>query len=110
MKNVIRTLAKSVLSPLGVTVAASAADGGIHKKILGWETTTLIISNDEMEDIIKIFKSSEDSDLLLKGVTKTKELKGGFYSMLLVTLGASFLTNMLANKEINRAREGFNWF
>ena len=61
-----------------------------------------------MEDIIKIFKSSEDSDLLLKGVTKTKELKGGFYSMLLVTLGASFLTNMLANKGINRAREGFN--
>ena len=64
-----------------------------------------------MEDIIKIFKSSEDSDLLLKAVTKTKGgLKGGFYIMLLVTLGASFLTNMLANKEINRAREGFNWF
>ena len=69
MKNVIRPLAKSVLSPLGVTVAASAADGGIHKKILGWETTTLIISNDEMEDIIKIGKSFEDSGLLLKSAS-----------------------------------------
>ena len=49
IKNVIKPLAKSVLIPLGVTVAASAADAGIHKKILGSGTTTLIISNDEME-------------------------------------------------------------
>ena len=74
---------------------------------MGLGTTTLIISNDEMEDIIKIFKSYEDSDLLLKGFTETKELKGGFYSMLLVTLRASFLGNMLAGKGINRDREGF---
>ena len=53
MKNVITPLAKSVLIPLGLTVAASAADAGIHKKILGSETTTLIISNDEMEDFNK---------------------------------------------------------
>ena len=72
IKNVIKPLAKSVLIPLGLTAAASAADAGMHKKILGsGNTTTLIVSNDEMEDIIKIVKSLEDSGLLLKGVTET---------------------------------------
>ena len=71
MKNVIKPLDKSVLIPLGLTAAASAADAGIHKKILGSGNTTLIISNDEIEDIIKIVKSLEDSGLLLKGVTET---------------------------------------
>ena len=62
---VIKTLAKSVLIPLGSTTAASAADAGIHKKNLGSgnNTTTLIILNDEMEEIIKIVKSLEDSGL-----------------------------------------------
>ena len=59
IKNVIKPLAKSVLIPLGLTAAASAADAGIHKKILGSGNTTLIISNNEMEDIIKIIKSLE---------------------------------------------------
>ena len=89
MKNVIKPLAKSVLIPLGLTVAASVADARIHKKILGSgrpSSTTLIISNDEMKDIISIVKSLEDSGLLLKGVSKTiqdetKEQKGGFRSM-----------------------------
>ena len=61
IKNVIKPLAKSVLIPLGLTAAASAADAGIHKKILGSGTTTLIISNDEMKDIIRIVKSLEYS-------------------------------------------------
>ena len=65
-KNVIKPLAKSVLIPLRLTAAASAADAGIRKKILGSGNTTLIISNNEMEDIIKIVKSLEDSGLLLK--------------------------------------------
>ena len=112
MKNVIKPLAKSVLIPLGLTGAASAADAGIHKKILGSGTTTLIIPNDEMEDIIKIVKSFEDSGLLLKGVSETtqneaKEQKRGFLSMLLGTLGASLLGNILAGKGMNRAGEGF---
>ena len=64
-----------------------------------------------MKDIIKIVKSLEDSGLLLKGVTETvqnevKEQKGGFLSMLLGTLGASLLGNILAGKGINRAGEG----
>ena len=71
MENVVKPLAKSVLIPLGLTAAASTADTGIHKKILGSGTTTLIISNDEMEDIIKVVKSLEDSALFLKGVNET---------------------------------------
>ena len=72
IKNVIKPLAKSVLIPLGLTAAASAADARIHKKLLAsGNMTTLIISNDEIEDIIKIVKSLEDSGLLLKGVTET---------------------------------------
>ena len=73
IKSVIKPLAKSVLIPLGLTAAASAADAGIHKKILGsgHNNTTLIISNDEMDDILKIVKSLENSGVLLKGVSET---------------------------------------
>ena len=92
-KSVVKPLAKSVLIPLGLTAAASAADAGIHKKVLGsgHNNTTLIISNDEMDDILKIVKSLEDSGVLLKGVSETiqheaKEQRGGFLSMLLSTL------------------------
>ena len=103
IKNVIKPLAKSVLIPLGLTAAASAADAGIHKKILGSGTTTLIIPNDEIDDLIKTVKSLEHSGLLLKRVTETvqneiKEQKGEFLSMLLGTLGASLLGNILAGK------------
>ena len=61
MKNIIKPLAKSVLISSGLTAAASEADAGIHKNNIGSGTTTLIISNDEMEDLIKIVKSLEDS-------------------------------------------------
>ena len=76
-------LAKNVLAPLGITAAASAIDAGIQKKIHGSGTTTWIISNEEMDDIMKIVHALEDSNILLKGVTKTiknktKEQKGGF--------------------------------
>ena len=57
IKNVIKPLAKSVLIPLGLTAAASAADSGIHKKILGSGNTTLIISKEEKNDIIKIVQA-----------------------------------------------------
>ena len=102
-----------MLVPLGLTAAASAADAGIHKKILGsgHNNTTLIISNDEMEDILNIVKPLENSGVLLKGVSETiqnevKEQKGGFLSMLLGTLGASLLGNMLAGRGVIRAGEG----
>ena len=97
-------LAKNILAPLGITASASAIDAGIQKKIHGSGTTTLIISNKEMNDIMKITQALEDSNILLKGVTKaikneTKEQKGGFLSMLLATLGASLLGNLLAGKQ-----------
>ena len=118
MKSVITPLAKSVLIPLGLTAAASAADAGIHKKILGSghnNNTTLIISNDEMDDILKIVKSLENSGVLLKGVSETiqheaREQRGGFLSMLLGTLGASLLGGILSKglsgKCVIRAGEG----
>ena len=126
IKNIIKPLAKSGLIPLGLIVAASAADAGIHKKILesgnhpSHNNATLMTSNDEMKDIIKIVKSLKDSGLSLTRVSETvqnegKEQKGGFLSILLVTLGASLLGNILAGKGaiamnqgrvINRAGEG----
>ena len=116
IKSVIKPLAKSVLIPLGLTAAASAEDAGIHKKILGsGNNTTLIISNYEMGDILKIVKSLEDSGVLLKGVSETiqheaKEQRGGFLSMLLGTLGASLLGDVLSKglsgKGVIRAGEG----
>ena len=116
----IKPLAKSVLIPLRLIAAASAADAGIHKKILGSgnrpsssasHMTTLIISNDEIGDIIKIVKSLEDSGILLKEVTETvqneiKEQKGAFLSMLLGTLSASLLGNLLTEKGARAKSQG----
>ena len=104
-------LAKNVLAPLGITAAASAIDTKIQKKIHGSGTATLIISTEEMNDIMKIFQALEDSNILLKGVTKTiknetKKQKGGFLSMLLGTLGASLLGNLLVRKGIVSAGAG----
>ena len=84
------SLAKNVLTQLGIMASASATDAGIKKKIHSWGPTTLIISNEEMNDIMKIVQALEDSNILLKGATKTikneiKEQKGGFLSMLLGT-------------------------
>ena len=112
-------LLKSVVKPLGMlglTAAASATDAAINKNILGsGGHTTLIISNDDMQDLLKIVKSLEDSGILIDGITETvknevKEQKGGFLSMLLDTLGASllgeFLTKHLSGRGVIRAGEG----
>ena len=112
-------LLKSVIKPLvmlGLTAAASATDAAINKKIFGsGNHTTLIISNDDMQDLLKIVKSSEDNGILLDRITETvknevKEKKGGFLSMLLGTLGASLLgdllTKNLSGRGIIRAGEG----
>ena len=56
---------------MGITAAVSAFDAGIQKKIHGSGTTALIISNEEMNYIMKIAQTLEDSNILLKGVTKT---------------------------------------
>ena len=94
-------LAKNILAPLRITAAVS----GVQKNVQGSGTTTLIISITEMNDIMKIVQVLEDSNILLKGVTKTiknekkkKKRTKGFLNMLLGTLGASLLGNMLAEK------------
>ena len=109
MKNVLNPLSKSILIPLGLT-AASATDAAIHKKMLGSGFTTLIISNEEINDIIKTLKSLEESGLLIKGISETikneaKEQKGGFLGMLLGTLYPSLLGNLLTGKDAIGAGE-----
>ena len=96
---------------LGLTAAASATDAAIHKKMFGSGVTTLIISNEEMNDIMKRVKSLEESGLLLKGVSETikneaKEQKGRFLGMLLAALCASLLGNLLTGKGTIRPGEG----
>ena len=110
-------LAKNALAPLGLTAAMSANDGSIQKKIHGLGATKgagvkLIIEQGDMNDIMKIIKALENSGILLKGVNKaikneTKEQKSGFLSMLLGTLRASLLGNLLTGgKGIMRAGDG----
>ena len=96
----MKLLAKSVLIPLGLTAAASAADVAIHKKMFESGFTILIISKEEMNEIMKVL---EESGLLIKGVSETIkteaiEQEGGFLGMLLGTLGASLLGNLLTGK------------
>ena len=97
-------LLKSVVKPLGMlglNDATSATDAAIYKKILGsGNHTTLVISNNDMQDLLKIVKSLEDSGILLNGITETvknevKKQQGVFPSMLLGTLGASLLGDLL---------------
>ena len=109
--NVMKPLAESVLIPLRLTAEAAATDATIHKTMFGSGFTTLVISNEEMEDVIEIVKSFEESGLLIKGVSETikseaKEQKRGFLGMLLGTLGASLLGNLLTGKGTIRAGEG----
>ena len=70
MKNVLTPLAKSVLIQLGLTAAASATDGAIQKKIFRWGTTALLIPNKQMEDIMNIVKSLQESGLLIKEISE----------------------------------------
>ena len=106
MKNVLKPLAKSVLIPLGLTAARWPTDAAFHKKMFGSGTTTLIISNEEMNDIMKIVKSLKESSLSIKGVSKTikneaKEQKGGFLEMLLGTLGVLHWRYNMSNWRCN---------
>ena len=109
--NVLKPLAKSILIPSGLTAAASATDAAIHKKMFGSGFITLIISNEERDDIMNIVTSLEESGLLIKSVdeiikNEAEEQKGGFLGMLLGTLGTSLLGNLLTGKGTIRAIEG----
>ena len=67
LKDVLKPLAKSVLIPLGLSASASATDAAIWKKMFGSGMITLVILNEEMNDIMKMIKSLEESDLLITG-------------------------------------------
>ena len=110
LMKVAMPLAKNVLTQLGLTAAMSAIDGSIQKKIHG-SGVKLIIEQEYMKDM-KIIKALENYGILLKGISKTiknetKEQRGGFLSMLLGTLGASLLSNLLTGgKGIMREGNG----
>ena len=104
-------LAESILAPLGITAVASTIDVGIQRKIHGSGTTSLIFSNEEKNEFMKFVQVLEDSNILLKGFTKTtkteaKEQKGEFLRMLLGTLGAILLDNMVTGKEMLKSAYG----
>ena len=106
-------LAKTVLAPLGLQLLLQQLMQQF-KKIYGSGNRTLIISNEEMNDILKIVQALENSNILQKGVPKTiknetKEHKGGFLNMLLGTLGAILVGNLLTGKGIVRAGTGKQW-
>ena len=115
MKNVLGQLAKSMLITIRLTARLSALDTGVHNNILGSGTsgpsgsgtTTLIISNKEMEEIMKIDKSSKDSSLLIKGFRQTidKKQRDGLLGMLLCKLVASLLEHLLADKGVIRVND-----
>ena len=111
LMKVAMPLAKNVLAPLGLKAAMSAIDGSIQKKIHGLGIK-LIIEEEDMKNIMKIIEALENSDILLKEVSRTienetKEQRGGFLSMLLGALGASLLGNLLTGgKGIMRAGAG----
>ena len=99
-------LLKNVVAPLGLTAAMSATDAGIQKKIRGYgqgnfDNITLTISTKDMSDIMEIIKALEDKGIVVQGTTETVSdeingQRGGFLGMLLGTLGASLLGNMLS--------------
>ena len=110
IKNVLKPLGKSVLIPLGLTAVAPATDAAIYKKKFQSGATTLIISNEEMNDIMKIVKSLEESGLVIKRVSETiknetKEQKWTFLGMLLGPLGASLWGNIFTSKGTIKAGE-----
>ena len=97
--------------PLELTPTASATDATIYRKMFGSGTTTFITSNEEKNDVRKIVKSLIESGLLMKGVSQTtkneaKEQKRGFLGMLLDTLGARILGNLLTGKSTIAASQG----
>ena len=100
MRNVLTPLVKNVLIQLGLTAAASVTDAAIQKKTFGSGMTTIIISNKNVDDIMKIVNFLEDSGLLIKDVSKTikteaKEKIGGSLGIVSVSLAASVLVSML---------------
>ena len=108
MKNLLKPLTKSVLIPLKLAQAASTTDSNIQKNIFGSGMTTMIISNEEINDIMKIIKSLKQAGLLKKRVSntdenKTKAQKDAILEMSLGTLSVTLLRSLLTSKRVIRA-------
>ena len=105
---IAKPLVTKTLSTLGISAAISGIDGLIQKKIHG---VTLVVTDEEMADVMKIIQALEDSNILLKGVTKTfeneaKSQHGGALGMILGTLAVLLLGNLLTGKGVNRTGYG----
>ena len=108
MKNLLKPLTKSVSIPLKLAQAASTTDSAIQKNIFGSGMTTMIISNEEINDIMKIIKSLKQAGLLKKLVSntdenKTKAQKDAILEMSLGTLSVTLLRSLLTSKRVIRA-------
>ena len=108
MKNLLKPLTKSVSIPLKLAQAASTTDSAIQKNIFGSGMTTMIISNEEINDIMKIIKSLKQAGLLKKRVSntdenKTKAQKDAILEMSLGTLSVTLLRSLLTSKRVIRA-------
>ena len=106
MKSVLTPLAKHVLLPLGLLAGMSVADAAIEKNYTSG-SAALIISNEEMEDIMKTVKFLEEAGLLIKGINETiknetKKQKGGFLSMLLGAWATGILGNAITGEDKRR--------
>ena len=111
IENINKLLAKSFLVQLRLLTAVLATDAAIQNNIFGSSTTALVLSNEDLNDIVAIVKFLEERSLFIKGVSEiikneAKEQKGQFLGILLVTLSASLLGNMLAGKGVVRGGEG----
>ena len=110
MKNVLKPLAKGVLIPLGLTGVTSATDVAIHKNMfvsrnplnLAFRSTTLIFSNEEMNDIIKIVKSLEEYGLFIKGATETIKYKAK--EQILKQFSPSLLETLLTRNRVKKSK------
>ena len=105
------SIGKNILAPLGLSAAMSATDAAIQKKMYGSGNKSLIISNNDLNDLTKIPTALEEHDILLKITTETikdntKKQEGGFLSMLLRTLSTSLLGNLLNGIGLNRTGKG----
>ena len=105
------SIGKNILAPLGLRAVMSATDAAIQKKMYGSGNKTLIISNNDLNDLIKIATALEEHNILLNGMSKTiknkiKKQEGGLLSMLLRTLGAPLLGNLLTGKRMYITGQG----
>ena len=113
-------MAKNVLAPLATMASAFAIDGATQRKMRGQgvrragKGITLVISNKGMDDIIKIIKSLENSDVFLDGVGETvkheikKKQEWGYLRMLFAFLGTSIIGNMLTGERVRKGEKGYN--